>query len=200
MTIPKNYISFSGKDNMVSSFNHWLMDTIQGGYSGQPPKTFDYEFYWAFDYPIMPQQYPAITTAEIGLFDLGSAALEDLMGHDEDGEPIFGVKNQTLIEISCVDKDNDSYTKATQTVRNLRDRIVEALRTERIPLKNFYDSNPVQIGTIELDRASNSINEKYLVDPIDQNVKKIVLIVRVFWYELFRREKAKTINANATIE
>jgi hypothetical protein len=199
MTIPVNYTSFYGKANLVASFNNFLLDTVQGGHLGVSPLATNKDFYWQFDYPILPQQTPAISTTEIGLFSLGPISLEKLLGHDSDGDPIFGIRNQTLMEIDCIDQDTDGYTSATQNVRRLRDRVIAALTVETIPFKDFNNPSRPQIGIIEVDSASNAINEKFLVDATNQNVKRYVIMVRIFWTEIFRRVKTKTINASAKI-
>jgi hypothetical protein len=197
--IPKGSHKFAGKENLMASFNYWLMNTIQGGYLGLPPLPSSKEFFWAFDFPIAPMQTPAITTSEIGLFNLGDVAMDHLLGITSDGEPLYGTRNQTLIEICCQDQDRENYSRATKTVRNLRDRVIDALSTESIPLLDCNNPIKPKIGVIELDSNSNSINEKYLVDPSNQQVKRYVVIIRIFWTELFQRAVNKTIISNAEI-
>jgi len=199
MPLTPNSTIPAGKANLMASFNTWLMNTIQGGYFGLPPLPTGKEFFWNFDAPIAAQKTPGISTTEVGLFNLGETALERLLGHDANGNPIFGIRNQTLIEISCIDQDSETYTSATQKVRKLRDRVVNALYVETIPLRNYDDPLTPQIGIIELDSASNAINEKFLIDPANQNLKRYVLLVRVFWMEFINRTQLQTINANAQI-
>jgi len=197
--IPKQSNTFFGKENLMASFNYWLMDTIQGGIVSVPPLPSGKEFFWAFDFPIAPQQTPAISTTEIGLFNLGEIALERFIDIDDNGDPIFGTMNQTLIEITCTDQDKEGYSRATKTVRNLRDRIIQALTTETIPLRDCNNPLKPKIGVIVLDPNSNSINEKFIADPSNIQLKRYVILVRVFWMELQQRTKNKTITANATI-
>lgn len=175
------------------------MAQVQGGYFGLPPLPTGKEFFWNFDAPIVAQRTPGISTTEVGLFNLGETAFDRLLGHDSSGNPILGIRNQTLIEISCIDQDSDNYTAATQKVRKLRDRVVNALYTEPIPLRNYDDLSTPQIGIIELDLASNAINEKFLIDPANQNLKRYVLLIRVFWNEYTNRKQLQTIDANAKV-
>lgn len=193
MAIPKGFSHTSGKEALMASFNNWLIENIDGGHLGVPPLPGDKEFFWVFDYPIAPQQFPAITTTERGLFNLGELALDKLVGHSSDGSPIFGVRNQTLIEITCISQDSETFTGSTLIVRNLRDRVIFALtnaghistpEVSKIELRDYNNPSTPVIGFIELDRESNSINEKFVVDPQNQNVKRYVLLVRVFWHEL----------------
>jgi hypothetical protein len=199
MSVPVNFSSFAGKENLIASFNHWLMDTIQGGYLGTMPLPSNKEFFWAFDYPIAPQNMPAITTAELGLFNRGEIAMGRFLGYTSGGLPIYGTRNQTLMEITCVATDSESFTGAARKVRNLRDRVTQALVTETIPLKDFSKSNAPMIGTIDIDNNGNAINEKFLVDSTNQNVKRYILLVRIFWVESINYSLEKTISANATI-
>jgi hypothetical protein len=199
MTIPRNYKAFHGKENLMASINHWLMDTIEGGYLGVPPLPSNKDFFWAFDFPIIPQNTPAITTAEIGLFNLGEMALDRLMGFTDDGNPIYGTINQTLIEITCVDQDKEGYSASTKNVRNLRDKVMAAFTTENIPLKNYNSPSKPQIGIIRLDLNSNSVNEKFLVDPVNQNLKRYVLLIRLFWNELEQRATGNSLKSDTQI-
>ena len=208
MALPKGFIQFAGKENLMASFNNWLIENLEGGQLGAAPLTSDKEFFWAFDFPISPQQFPAITTTERGLFNLGDNAFNKLLGHTPDGTPIFGVKNQTLIEITCIAKDNDTFTGATRTVRNLRDRVIFALnnaghistpQVDKIRLRDYNNPNKPEIGFMFLDRDSNAINEKFIVDSQNQNVKRYVLLVRIFWCEINQPSITKTITSNTTI-
>jgi len=201
MTLPKGFIQFHGKQNLMASFNHWLMDTIQGGYLGFGNLPVDKEFYWSFNYPIAPQQSPTISVVEQGLFNLGEQALGRLMGHS-DGEPVYGTRNQTLIEITCLAADSEIRKDATNIVYGLRDRVVYAIQSNidvAIPLKDYSNPSAPQIGIIELDPESNSINEKFLVDQQNQEVKRYVLLIRIFWFDLDNRTKSSDITSDAEI-
>lgn len=199
MSIPSNYKGFAGKQNLMASFNNFLIETIQGGQLDPPPLQNDKEFFWAFDHPISPQDFPAITTTEIGLFNLGELALGRFLGFNKNGIECKGTKNQTLIEITCIAKDSETFTGATNLVRNLRDRVEQALTTEKIPLRDYNNPTSPQIGLIEVDRESNSINEKYLVDVTNQNIKRYVILVRVFWLSLVNQSFTDSITSDADI-
>ena len=201
MTIPTGFGQFAGKENLMESFNNWLIENIGGGHVGSPPLPSGKDFFWAFDFPIQPQQTPAVTTTERGLFNLGELAFNKLIGHRPDGEPVFGTKNQTLIEITCIDQDTETKTNSTKVVRNLRDRVTQALATLNIPLRDYanHPSNPPKIGIITLDPESNAINEKFVVDPQNLQVKRYVIIIRVFWMELNHTFKTQTILSDAEI-
>jgi hypothetical protein len=189
---------FFGKENLIASFNYWITNTVQGGLIGVPPLPTGKEFYWMFDFPIAPVNTPAISITEVGLFNYGEIALDRLVGFDG-SEPIYGTKNQTLIEIVCTDQDSVGYSSATNKVRNLRDRVMGALQTHQIPLVDYSHPNKPRIGYIWVDNASNAINEKLLVDPQNQNLKRYVLLVRIFWMELTQRTKIEAIKSNTTI-
>ena len=199
MSIPKKFTSFAGKENLMASFNHWLMDTIQGGQLGGTSLQEDKEFFWSFDFPIIPQFLPAISSTETGLFNIGDEAFSRFLGYNEHGDPVYGSRNQTLIEISCVATDGELFTGATNKVRNLRDRVVHALNAVIIPLRDYSKQSAPQVGIIEVDPESNSINEKFLVDPSNQNIKRYVIIVRVFWTEFENRSNSQSINSDAEI-
>lgn len=189
---------FHGKENLISSLNYWLTNTIQGGHIGVPPLPAGKEFYWMFDFPIAPVNTPAISITEIGLFNYGEMALDRLIGFDG-ADPIYGTKNQTLIEIICTDQDSLNYSAATNKVRNLRDRVMGALGTHQIPLVDYGNPSKPAIGYIWVDNASNAINEKLLVDPQNQNLKRYVLLVRIFWLEITQRTKEQAIKSNTTV-
>lgn len=197
--IPSNSKFSFGKQNLLASFNNWLIETIEGGHVGTAPLPSDKEFFWDFDYPIEPQDFPAISTTEIGLFNLGEIALGRFLGFNENGSECFGTRNQTLIEITAFAKDSETFTGATNTVRNLRDRITQALTVEPIPLRNYNVPGNPQIGIIEVDRQSNAINEKFIVDPSNQNVKRYVLIVRIFWLEVTNAITTRLLTSDAEI-
>lgn len=189
---------FHGKENLIASLNYWLTNTIKGGHIGLAPLPSGKDFYWLFDYPIAPLTTPAISITEIGLFNTGEMAFERLVGFDGD-EPVYGTRNQTLIELICYDQDSTTYAGATNKVRNLRDRVIEALTVGHIPLVDYGNPNKPTIGYLWVDSNSNAINEKLLVDPQNQNWKRYVLLVRIFWMELEQRTKSKTVKANALI-
>jgi hypothetical protein len=200
MLVSPDFQMMFGKANLMASFNNWLMDTIQGGYLGTPPLPTDKRFFWAFNYPIAPQFTPAITVTERGLFNLGAMAFDQFLGYNENGNPMYGFRDQTLIEITCIDQDTDTYTRAANTVYNLRDRVISALATNTIPLINYYDPAKPVIGLIELDQGSNSINEKFMVDPGNQQVKRYVLLIRIFWQEILNTTNVKSLGSNAIIK
>ncbi|TDI97025.1 MAG: hypothetical protein E2O29_01965 [Deltaproteobacteria bacterium] len=208
MPVPKGFVHSSGKENLMASFNNWLIENIDGGHLGSPPLPSGEEFFWVFDYPIAPQQFPAISTTERGLFNLGERAFDKLIGHSPDGSPIFGVRNQTLIEITCISQDSETFTGSTRVVRNLRDRVIFALTNaghtstpdvSTIQLRDYSNPNKPVIGFIELDKESNSINEKFIVDQENQNVKRYILLIRVFWNELGQQLNV-TQNLNSDTE
>ena len=76
---------------------------------------------------------------------------------------------------------------------------MHALTTEPIPLRNYNAPGNIQIGIIEVDRQSNAINEKFIVDPSNQNVKRYVLIVRIFWLEVTRIITTRSLKADTEI-
>jgi hypothetical protein len=197
MSILDNH-RFFGKANLVASFNKYLVDTVPGGYVGIPALPVNKEFYWYFDYPIAPINTPSISVAEIGLFNYGEIAMDRLLAY-VDGVPVYGTKNQTLLEITCMDQDKADYTQATLVVRNLRDRIADALIDAQIPLVDYNNPLKPVIGYIWLDSAGNAINEKYIVDSQNQQFKRYVLMVRIFWFELEQISNTKTIVSNTTI-
>jgi len=197
--IPRGFSAFAGKENLIASFNNFLIETIEGGHLGAPPLPSNDDFFWVFDYPIQPQQFPAITTTELGLFNLGEQAFDQLLGFTEDGDEIKGARNQTLIEITCIDTDSETKSNATLTVRKLRDKVMQALNTQSIPLRDYNNPNKPVIGFIELDPSSNSVNEKYIVNEVNQQVKRYVLVIRIFWIELIHNTKTATINSDAQV-
>jgi len=189
---------FHGKENLIASLNYWLTSHVPGGYVGVQPLPIGKEFYWLFDYPIAPLTLPAVSVTEIGLFNFGEMAMDRLIGFDGN-DPIYGTKNQTLIEIVCTDQDSTSYSAATNTVRNLRDRVIDALSEGHMPLVDYSHPGKPEIGYLWVDNSSNAINEKFLVDPQNQNMKRYVLLVRIFWLEITQRTKEKTIKSNTTV-
>ena len=190
--------TFHGKENLLASLNYWLTNTVQGGFVGLPPLAAGKDFYWQFDYPLAPVHTPAINVTEIGLFNTGEMAFDRLIGFDGD-EPLYGTKNQTLVEITCMDQDSTVYTSAANKVRNLRDRVIGALSDNHIPLVDYSHPHKPVIGYLWVDNNSNAINEKFLVDPQNQNLKRYVLLVRIFWLEMTQRTKLNTIKSSTTI-
>lgn len=198
-SIPKDFEASSGKQNLMSSINEWLTNVVRGGKEEDGDLSVDQDFYWAFDCPIAPQRFPSIAISEVGLFDTGKRAFDDnLVGFTEDGKPIRAVRNQTLVEISCWHQDDDNFGGATKKVRELRDRIVYALEfagttndkedgfiIPPIKMIDFYQESKPVIGIIRLDPNGNAINEKFLIDPINQQLKRYKLLIR-FWYDEYK--------------
>jgi len=200
MPLPSGFKPKAGKQNVVSSFNQFLVDQIGGGqvYDGistQLPVGKD--FWWFFDYPLSGLQFPSVSTTEPGLFTRSPIALDRVLKFDSMGKPVKGDRNQTLIEINCWAEDTATQADATKIVRELRDRIFYVLRNAGeidedtgalivppIELKDFSQPTPPLVGTIQVDTADNAIDEKYIVDPVDQNIKRYRLLVRIFWFEL----------------
>ena len=140
---------------------------------------------------------PAVGVSEIGLFDLGKRAFDgNLVGLTVDGRPIRAVRNQTLVEINCWAQDSDDFGGATKKVYEMRDRVVLALEfagvmndnedgfiIPPIRLKDFSGDGAPMMGVIWLDPSGNSINEKFLVDPVVQNLRRYKLMVRFLYDE-----------------
>ena len=198
MPLSSSFVPGSGKTQMLASLNRFLITEIGGGevhdgISKTLPggKT----FWWFFDYPISAQLYPSISVADIGLFNQGERAFDRVLGHDKTtGKPIKGARNQTLVEINCWAKDTADQSDATKVVRQLRDKVnyvlVNAGEKDEdtnlfvVPPIYLKDQSDVVVGIVTLDRNANAINEKFIVDMADQNVKRYRLLVRVFWDEL----------------
>lgn len=196
MGIPSGFHQRTGKEAMLASLNDYLVANIDGGQVGGAPLGAGKDFFWEFDMPIAPQNFPAISTAEIGLFNQGNFAMGDLLEIDSTGKAIKGVQNQTLIEINCWD-DLNRNEAATKNIRNLRDKVVFVLTNAgkfsetsgtvilpKIPLKAIDEGGQPVVGTIRIDTSANSINERFLVDPVSQQLRRIKLLIRVFWFEL----------------
>ena len=196
-SVPKDLNLTSGKQNLMASLNEWLTTIVRGGKEDDGSLLASQDFYWFFDYPIAPQRFPSVAISEVGLFDLGKRAFdENLVGFTEDGKPIHAVRNQTLVEVSCWHQDSDNFGGATKKVRELRDRIVYALEfagtmNEKedgfiippIKLIDFYQESKPVIGIIRLDPNGNAINEKFLIDPINQQLKRYKLLIRLSYDE-----------------
>lgn len=196
--VPSDFKASSGKENFMSSLNTWLAGVIRGGQlDGTSILQEGNDFYWKFDYPLAPNVMPSIGVSEIGLFDLGKRAMDDnLVGFTEEGKAIRAVRNQTLVEINCWATDSDNFGGATKKVRELRDRVVYALEfagtlddeedTFIIPPIKLYDFSQIDkpvVGIILLDPSGNSINEKFLIDPITNQLKRYKLLVRFLYDE-----------------
>ena len=123
----------------------------------------------------------------------GYSAFSGSSGYSSYG-PLHGRKNQTLIEISAWD-DVTKHANAVNKVRQMRDKVVYCLYNAGrvddngnlvmppIKLYDFSRTPKVEMGWIELDTKDNAINEKFMVDPINQNLKTYRLLIRVYWYE-----------------
>lgn len=200
MPLPASFTARTGKQNLMASFNHFLVEQIGGGqvHDGlstqlAPGKA----FWWLFGYPLAGLVFPSVSVVEVGLFNQGELALDRVLGFDQAGRPVKGVRNQTLIEINAWAKDTPEKADAEKLVRELRDRVIYAITNAGeiddatgqfvIPPMHLRDfsaaGNPV-VGTVTVDRAANAINEKFIVDAADQNVKRYRLLIRVFWFEL----------------
>ena len=200
MALPSNFKSKSGKQSVISSFNTFLTEQIVDGeiHDGSTiTLSGGKEFWWFFDYPLASLLFPSISINEVGLFTKASKAFGRLLGHDSSGVPVKGEENQTLIEINCWAKDTASQANGTRIVRELRDKVMytllnagefdeitDQLVIPKIDLIDFTQPSEPVIGTIRIDRADNAIDEKYIVDAVDQNIKRYRLLVRIFWFEL----------------
>jgi len=202
MPLPLSFTHPTGKQNVISSFNQFFVDEIEGGevHDGTSTTlTGSNTFFWLFDYPLSGLVFPSISITEVGLFNRAPIAFDRLLEIDKTtGKAIKGDINQTLIEINCWAKDIATKADATKVVREFRDKINYLLKNAGeidednpgqfivppIALKDFSQPSPPVLGKIRVDNADNSIDEKYLVDEVDQNVKRYRLLVRIFWYEI----------------
>jgi hypothetical protein len=197
MPIPPGFHHKTGKESLLASLNDYLVSNIDGGQVGGSVLAPGKHFFWEFDNPIAPLNLPCIATAEVGLFNLGDYAFDNnLLGFSPSGEPIHGVKNQTLVEINCWDS-LERDPAATKNVRNLRDKVIFALTNAGkindvtnlpilppINLKAINEPGEPVVGRIVVDPTPNSINERFLIDPVNQQLRRIKLLVRIFWFEL----------------
>lgn len=195
--ISPDFKASSGKENFMSSLNTWLAGVVRGGQLDDQALQSGNDFYWKFDFPLEPNVMPSIGVSEIGLFDLGKRAMDDnLVGFTDDGKPIRAVRNQTLVEINCWALDSDNFGGATKKVRELRDRVAYALEfagtlndkedafiIPPIKLYDFSKNDRPVMGVILLDPSGNSINEKFLIDPITNQLKRYKLLVRFLYDE-----------------
>lgn len=202
MPLDSDFQNPTGKQSLISSFNQFLVDEIGGGfvYDGITTELpVDKTFFWLFDYPLSGSTFPAISTTEIGLFSRAPIAFDRLLKiNASTGKAIKGDINQTLIEINCWAKDTTSSAQAAKTVREFRDRVNYVLKNAGeldednpgqfivppIRLKDYTQPAPTEIGKIRLDLADNAIDEKFIVDSVDMNIKRYKLLVRILWYEL----------------
>jgi len=191
----------SGKQIAMTSFNKYLVGNVGGGevHDGLAAALSTGKlFWWLFGYPLSALMFPSISVVEVGLFSPDETALGRIIGMDRNtGLPIKGSRNQTLIEINCWAKDTAERSDAEKVVRDLRDRVMYVLQNAgewdekndellfpSIALRDYSKDNPPKIGFIRLDRRANSVTERFIVDPVDQNIKRYRLLVRVFWDEL----------------
>ena len=106
------------------------------------------------------------------------------------------LQNQTLIEISCYDQDSDDFGGATKKVYELRDRLIYAIEfagtlnnnedgyiIPHIKLLEYSQDSKPTIGTIYLDKTGNAINEKFLIDPVTNQIKRYKLLIRFLYDE-----------------
>ena len=195
--VSKDFKAKSGRQNFMSSLNLWLSEVVAGGFIGDSTLPAGKDFYWAFHYPLAPLKTPSISVSEVGLFDLGAYAFDyNLVDLDSSGNPIRAVVNQTLVEINCWDQDSDSYGGATKKVYEMRDRVVFALEYAGTPtnaedgfiiapikLLDFTTTGRPFMSIIRLDTSGNAINEKFLVDPVVNQLKRFKLLVRFLYTE-----------------
>ncbi len=202
MPIPASFVPPTGKTNVIASFNQFLIDEIGGGqvYTGtNDDLTGGNIFFWLFDMPLSGLVFPSITTSEVGLFNRAPIAFDRLLEISKStGKAIKGDINQTLIEINCWAKGTAEKADATKVIRQFRDKVNYVLKNAGeidednpgtfivppIDLKDFSQPSPPVLGKIRVDNADNSIDEKYIVDEVDQEIKRYKFLVRIFWYEL----------------
>jgi len=177
--LPVDFKWSSGKNAMMGSLAEYLVTNIT-------------DEYFDFDNPLLPIKLPGYGVSEKGLYNLGVVAFEHLLGY-KNGLPLYGRKNQTLVEISAWD-DETLHSNAVGKVRQMRDKVVYLLyNAGRVddaggfvmpPIKMYsYYPTKTEVGIIELDHSDNAINEKLVIDPINQNLKIYKLLMRLFWYE-----------------
>jgi hypothetical protein len=183
MTLPVDFKWDSGKSALMGSLADYFITNIT-------------DEYFDFDNPLLPIKLPGYGVSEKGLFNMGVYAFDNFLGY-KGGEALYGRKDQTLIEISAWD-DETLHSDAVGKVRQMRDKIVYVLLNagriddagvEVLPPIKLYDystSPKTEIGVIELDSADNSINEKFTIDPVNQNLKVYKLLIRLFWYEFLK--------------
>lgn len=180
MPVPTDFKWTSGKNAFMGSLAEWLTTQIT-------------DEYFDFDNPIQPLKLPGYGVTEVGLFNLAPIAMGHFLGYKND-VALYGRKNQTLVEISAWD-DVTQHSNASAKVRQMRDKVIWALYNAGkesdsggvvlppIKLYDYYHTPKVEIGVITLDDSDNTINEKFIVDPVNQNIKIYKLLIRLFWYE-----------------
>jgi len=178
--IPVGFKWSSGKAALLGSFADYLRTQITDEY-------FDY------DSPLVPVKLPGYGITEKGLFNKAVVAFEHFLGY-KNGQPLYGRQDQTLVEISAWD-DETTHSDAVGKVRQMRDKVVYVLYNAGrvndaggfvlppIKLYNYNVSPKVEMGVIQVDQADNAINERFIIDPINQNLKTYRILVRLFWYE-----------------
>ena len=178
--LPANFKWSTGKSALMGSIAEYLMTQIPGEY-------FD------FDNPILPVKLPGYGVTERGLYNFGNIAFDDFLGYRE-GVALYGRRNQTLLDLSAWD-DESKHANAVGKVREMRDKVVYVLYNAGrmddagayiLPPIKLYDYSQApkkQMGVIQLDTADNAINERFIVDPVNQNIKAYKLLLRIFWYE-----------------
>ena len=191
----------AGKQNLMASFNKFLVSQIGNGEVHNGVATTlpsGKTFWWFFGYPLSTLLFPSISVAEVGLFTPGETAIGRVLSHDPTtGQPIKGTRNQSLIEINAWAKDTTALANAEKVVRDLRDSVMYVLMNASdvdedtgrfivppIQLRDYSQGVPSLVGVISLDKNPNSITERFIVDPVDPNIKRYRLLVRVYWYEL----------------
>lgn len=172
----------SGKSAFMGSLSEWLITQIPG-------ENFE------FDNPIIPAAMPGYGVVEVGLFNQGALAMDDFVGFGAYGK--YARRNQTLVEITAWD-DVDKHPDASGKVRQMRDKVIWSLYNAGrddgaggfvAPIIKMYDyyamPTKVQSGVIILDPSDNAINEKFVIDPISQNIKMYKMLIRFFYFEYF---------------
>lgn len=180
MTLPANFKWATGKASFMGSLADYLTTQITD-------ESFD------FDNPIIPVKLPGFGVIERGLYSLAPVAMDNFLGY-KNGTALYGRKNQTLVEISAWD-DETEHPNAVGKVRQMRDKIIyclynagrvddnDVLVLPQIKLYDYSGISKVEKGVIVVDPSDNSINERYMIDPINQNIKIYRILVRFFWYE-----------------
>lgn len=106
----------------------------------------------------------------------------------------FARRNQTLVEITAWD-DVTRHSDASGKVRQMRDKVIWSLYNAGrddgaggfvapiIKMYDYYQTPKKQTGVIILDPSDNAINEKFVVDPVNQNIKMYRMLIRFFYFE-----------------
>lgn len=195
MSLPADFKWNSGKSALMGSLAEYLTTNIT-------------DEFFDFDNPILPVKLPGYGVTEKGLYNFGVYAFDNFMGY-RNGQPLYGRKDQTLIEISAWD-DETIHPGAVGKIRQMRDKIVYLLLnagrvndagvTVLPPIKLYdYSTTPkTEIGIIELDPADNSINEKQVIDPVNQNLKAYKLLIRIYWYEYMGTSSSSSCRSSSS--